>query len=125
MSNAFCDQPVTISIATVESANHTEILLTDLVCGQDHRLLNRLTPLVRRQSLSLDLSSVQRIDAAGIAALIALYRAASVAGNRFTVSNASSRVIKILTLVGLNRILVSQNAARASYSGPRLRKNAA
>jgi anti-anti-sigma factor len=125
MPSAICDQPVTGSITTVEPANHTEIFLADLVRGNDRRLLDRLTPLVCRQSLSLDLSSVQRIDAAGIAALIALYRAAHEAGHRFTVSKASSRVAKILALVGLDHILLSQNVVRTSYSGPQLRQNAA
>ena len=125
MPSAICDQPVTGSITTVEPANHTEIFLADLVRGNDRRLLDRLTPLVCRQSLSLDLSSVQRIDAAGIAALIALYRAAHEAGHRFTVSKTSPRVAKILALVGLDHILLSQNVVRTSYSGPQLRQNAA
>jgi len=115
-----CDQPVTGPIAAVEPLD-----LTELVRGHDRRLLDRVTPLVCRQSLSLDLSSVQRIDAAGITALSALYRAAQEAGHRFTVSNASPRVAKILALVGLDRILLSQNAVRTSHSGPRLRQYAA
>ena len=111
MTYALCDHPATEPIATAEPANRNEILLTDLVRGHDRLLLDRLTPLVRRQSLSLDLSSVQRIDAAGISALIALYRAAHEAGHCFTVSNASQRVEKTLTLVSLDRILLSHNAA--------------
>lgn len=114
MSTAICDQSFTGSFSTVKQAHRAEIILTDLVRGNDHRLLDRLTPLVRRQSLSLDLSAVQRIDAAGIAVLIALYRAAHEAGHSFTVSNSSPRVAKTLALVGLDRILLSQNAALSS-----------
>ncbi len=125
MSTTICNHPFTGSIAKAKTARQTEFIFTDLIRGNDRRLLDRLTPLVRRKSLALDLSSVQRIDAAGIAALIALYRAAHQAGHRFTVSKASPRVAKILALVGLDRILLSQNAVRISYSGPRLRQNAA
>jgi anti-anti-sigma factor len=120
MSNAICDQPATSLIAADEP-----LALTELVRGQDRLLLDRAMPLVRRQSLTLNLSSVQRIDASGIAALISLYRAAGEAGHRFAVSNASPRVAKILSLVGLDRILLSQNAAQASQPGPRLYRSAA
>ena len=111
MSNAICDHPFAELVATAPAANQTEFILSDLVRGQDRRMLDRLVPLVCRQSLSLDLSSVQRIDAAGIAALITLYRAAQEAGNSFTVSNSSPRVAKTLALVGLDRILLYRNAA--------------
>jgi anti-anti-sigma factor len=99
--------------------------MTELVRGSDRPLLDRLTPVVRRQSLSLDLSLVERIDAAGISALISLYRDALESGHRFTVCNASPRVAEILALVGLERILLSQNAIRAPHSGLQLRQNAA
>jgi len=91
--------------------------LTELVRGHDRRLLERMTPLVRRQSLTLDLHSVERIDAAGIAALILLYRSASEAGHCFSVSNPSPHVAEILAIVGLDRILVSHNAVHNSHSG--------
>lgn len=86
--------------------------LHELVRGQEQPLVERLTPLVRRQSVTLDLSHVERIDAAGIAALISLYGAAHNAGNEFAVTNASSRVVEILSLVGLDRILISHNAVQ-------------
>jgi anti-anti-sigma regulatory factor len=63
--------------------------------------------------VTLDLTHVERIDAAGIAALISLYWCADAAGNRFTVVNASAHVAEILALVGLDRILLSRNAAPA------------
>jgi len=120
MTNLICNQPATGSIAAVEPLEFTE-----LVRGHDQVLLDRVAPLVRRQSVSLDLSSVERIDAAGIAALISLYRAAREAGHRFTVSCATPRVVEILALVGLDRILLSQNAVMISHSGSRLRRSAA
>jgi anti-anti-sigma factor len=85
--------------------------LHELVRGQEQAIVTRLTPLVRRQSLTLDLTHVERIDAAGIAALISLYGCAHAAGNDFRVANASARVAEILVLVGLDRVLVSQDAA--------------
>ena len=99
--------------------------LTELVKGHDRDLLDRLAPLVRRQSLTLDLHSVERIDAAGIAALISLYRCACEAGHRFSVSNPSARVAEILALVGLNRILLSRNVVHISHSGHSLERSAA
>jgi anti-anti-sigma factor len=103
--------------------DHTEnILLTppdglhELVRGQEQRVVERFTPLVRVQSVTLDLTHVERIDAAGIAALISLYWCADAAGNRFSVVNASAHVAEILALVGLDRILLSRNAVPHAQS---------
>jgi len=90
--------------------------LTELVRGNEQILLAQLAPLVRRQNLTLDLYMVERIDAAGIAALIALYAGAHEAGYRFTVANPSPHVAEILALVGLERILISHNAVINSHS---------
>jgi|SRR5580692_5942668 anti-anti-sigma factor len=92
--------------------------LHELVRGQEQDLVSRLTPLVRRQSVTLDLMHVERIDAAGIAALISLYGCACAAGNNFSVVNASTRVAEILALVGLDRILISRNAVPCPQPEP-------
>ena len=84
--------------------------LHELVRGQEQCLLKALEPVVREQSVTLDMRQVERIDAAGIAALISLYGAAHSAGNEFAVINASHRVAEILALVGLDRILISHDA---------------
>jgi anti-anti-sigma factor len=89
---------------------------SELVRGQDRSLLDSVGPLVRLQDIALDLSGVERIDAAGISALISLYASAGATGHRFSVSNPSPRVAHILALVGLERILVSHNTVRASHS---------
>jgi anti-anti-sigma factor len=107
MTNEFCNTTASVAIWAGESR--------ELVRGQDRWLLERMIPLVRQQSLTLDLRSVERIDAAGIAALISLYRAASEAGHAFTVCNASARLAEILKLVGLDRILLSHDAVRPSH----------
>lgn len=80
--------------------------LHELVRGQERALVDRLTPVVSKQNVTLDLTHVERIDAAGIAALISLYGAARTAGNDFSVVNARTHVAEILTLVGLDRILI-------------------
>jgi anti-anti-sigma factor len=90
--------------------------LHELVRGQEQALVDRLTPLVKRHSVMLDLSHVERIDAAGISALISLYGAARNAGNEFGVVNASSRVSEILSLVGLERILISHDAVHPAHA---------
>jgi anti-anti-sigma factor len=86
--------------------------LHELVRGEEQRLVNELTPVVREQSVTLDMRLVERIDAAGIAVLISLYGEARMAGHEFAIINASHRVAEILQLVGLDRILISQNAQK-------------
>jgi anti-anti-sigma factor len=99
--------------------------LTELVRGSDQRLVEQMTPLVRRQCVALDLESVQRIDAAGVAALIQIYRIASESGHSFTVSHASPHVREILALVGLDRILLSHIVNANSHPGFRCERHAA
>jgi anti-anti-sigma factor len=90
--------------------------LHEIVRGQEQCIVERLTPVVRRQSVTLDCRHVERIDAAGIAALISLYGAARAAGNEFGLVNASTRVAEILRLVGLDRILIAEDAVRAQQA---------
>jgi anti-anti-sigma factor len=99
--------------------------LTELVRGNEQELLARLTPLVRSRSVILDLGQVQRIDAAGVAALISLHASAYEAGHCFTVVNTTPRVAEILSLVGLERILVSRNTVESSYPDSCLERSAA
>ncbi len=99
--------------------------LRELVRGSEHQLVEEMTPLVQRQSMLLDLGCVERIDAAGIAALISLYRIADESGHRFSVSNAAPHVAELLALVGLDRILLSRNAKQAPQCGNSLAQNAA
>ena len=84
--------------------------LHELVRGQERELVDRLTPVVSKRNATLDLIHVERIDAAGIAALISLYGAAHSAGNDFAVVNARTHVAEILRLVGLDRILSCRDA---------------
>jgi anti-anti-sigma factor len=82
--------------------------ITELVRGNDSALLERFMPLVRSQSVTLNLEAVKRIDAAGLAALITLYCTARESGHDFTIQNPSSHVAEILAVVGLDKLLVSQ-----------------
>jgi anti-anti-sigma factor len=128
MSSTMCNHAAT-SHTPAEwpaSSDATErINLTELVRGHDQDLFARLAPVVRRQSLILDLEMVERIDAAGIAALISLYRCATEAGHRFAISNPSAHVGEILAVVGLDRILLSQNVDPVSHARPRRQRPAA
>jgi len=99
--------------------------ITELVRGSEQELLGRLQPLVRRQNVTLDLENIERIDAAGLAALITLYCDACQAGYRFAISNPSPRVREILALVRLDTLLESQNAEEIPYFRPELQETAA
>jgi anti-anti-sigma factor len=99
--------------------------LTELVRGSDRSLLDEFTPIVRREDLALDLGHVEKIDAAGIAALITLYRAAVESGHGFHLANVSPRVREMLAIVGLDGILLSQSKGLASNPACGLTKNAA
>jgi anti-anti-sigma factor len=115
MTTTICNPATGLTIAPFEPAGAMK--LTELVRGNIQRLLDGMGPLVRRQSVTLDLASVVRIDAAGISALVSLYTAARDAGHNFAVTRATPRVSEILALVGLDRVLVSHNAASDSHSG--------
>ena len=95
---------------------HSVGQLTELVRGHEAALLERLLPLIRTRSVKLDLSPVQRIDAAGISALISLYCAATHAGFVFAVAHASPRVEEVLCLVGLEGILTGRDGAEKIFS---------
>jgi len=92
--------------------------LREIVRGQEQRLIEIMEPVVRRQSVTLDFGQVERIDAAGIAALISLYGTARLAGHEFTIVNATHHVAEILELVGLDQILLSHNAVPCPQSDP-------
>ena len=93
--------------------------IRQLVRGREQQFLEALQPLVDSRSVRLDLSSIERIDAAGLAALVSLYCAASKAGHGFAVVNPPRHVARILAIVGLDRILVSKVSGEALPPGPR------
>jgi len=78
----------------------------ELVRGRELQFLSEMLPIVHSQSVYLDLSSIERIDAAGLSALVSLYREACKAGYEFAIVNPSRRVARILAVVGLDRVLV-------------------
>jgi anti-anti-sigma factor len=110
---------------TMETPMITPENLHELVRGQEQNLLDKMEPLVRERSVTLDFRNVERIDAAGIAALISLYGNAHAKGHEFTIVNASHRVAEILSLVGLDRILISHIAVPCPQSDPCFERSAA
>jgi anti-anti-sigma factor len=92
----------------------------ELVRGAEASVVDALLPRVKRESVALDLSGVQRIDAAGIAALITLYCSAVEAGTDFSVVDPSHHVLELLRIVGLDSILMGDARlanARSSCAG--------
>jgi anti-anti-sigma factor len=92
----------------------------ELVRENEDRVEAELLPQVRQSSVALDLSQVERIDAAGIASLITLYCTAIEAGNEFYVVDPSIRVLELLRLVGLESILIPgiSSASQMSVDAP-------
>ncbi|MGA8044235.1 MAG: STAS domain-containing protein [Terracidiphilus sp.] len=101
----------------------------ELVRGQEQCLIERVAPVLQRNNVTLDLHNIERIDAAGIAALISLYRKALDADHEFTIIRAVPRVASILTLVGLDGILLSHDAVSPAVddaqAASRFRRSAA
>jgi anti-anti-sigma factor len=81
----------------------------ELVRGSEERVIEEILPRVKQESVALDLSGVERIDAAGIAALITLYCTSVEAGTEFFVVDPSSRVLDLLRVVGLESILIADD----------------
>jgi anti-anti-sigma factor len=79
----------------------------ELVRGTESQVIDELMPIIRQESVALNLSGVERIDAAGIAALITLYCTSVEAGTEFSVVDPSAHVLELLKLVGLEPILMA------------------
>jgi len=125
MTTATCTTMPNLMNTTVEPAELAELAGGQLVRGEDARLVERLQPLLLTHSVALDLTCVERIDGAGITALLALYQTARTAGHRFSVTNASVRVAEVLSAVGLDGFLISHNVVCNSQYGSRVSRSAA
>jgi anti-anti-sigma factor len=130
MTTAKYEPTSTLVMKAIEAADLYESELrqtaqSELVRGEDASLLARIEPLVRLRSVTLDLGGVERIDAAGITALVSLYRSARDAGHCFHVTNVPRRVARILKMVGLDRLLLSHNAVDGSQYDPCSQRSAA
>ncbi|MGO9325788.1 MAG: STAS domain-containing protein [Terracidiphilus sp.] len=109
----------------VEPVRNVVLRIKELVRGQEHGFLEELAPAVVRENVALDFGEVERIDAAGLAALITLYTDACKAGHTLTVSRPNRHVREILQIVGLDRILVAQPGAESSIGCMQLQGSAA
>jgi len=89
---------------------------TELVRGNEDRLMSLMAPIVQEQDAVLDMARVRRIDAAGIAALISIYGRSRSAGHTFHVCNVTPHVAEILKLVSLDHILVMHEVVRAPFA---------
>ena len=99
-----------LSISRTGSTTQFVSGIRQLVRGREQEILEELQPLVESCSVRLDLSSIERIDAAGLAALVSLYCAASNAGHDFAVVNPPRQVARILAIVGLDRSLLTKDS---------------
>jgi anti-anti-sigma factor len=107
-----------LNLASASNSPSAEIAVNcELVRGTEAQVIEVLMPRVKRESVALNLAGVERIDAAGIAALITLYCTSVESGNEFIVTDPSPHVLELLRIVGLESILVAD--------GPALRANQA
>jgi len=100
--------PPSNAIATIVAIDY------ELVRGSEDQIVNDLKQRVAAESVALNLAAVERIDAAGIAALITLYCTAVEAGTDFSVVSPSAHVLELLRIVGLESILVADARPRGS-----------
>lgn len=120
MNTGILEPAAMLKFQAAEPAEMRELMREESEC-----LLKRLRPLVAERNVMLDLTGVERIDAGGISALLTLYRSARDAGNRFSLVNVPARLREILTVVGLERLLVSHNLVQNSQYGAELHRPAA
>jgi anti-anti-sigma factor len=106
MNTALCQPEEALVVAPAH--------MTELVRGEEQCLVERVAPLLRDKDVVLDLNRIERIDAAGIAALISLYSASRNYGHKFSIKCVSPRVAEMLSLVRLDGILISHNVVFAS-----------
>lgn len=118
-------EPMATIVSAVQPAERAELTGSQLERGQAAGLVERLQPLVLQRDVTLDLTHVDRIDAAGITALITLYQSARESGHCFCLINASERVAHILCVVGLDHYLLSHNVVQNSHYGSTERRPAA
>jgi anti-anti-sigma factor len=95
----------------ISSASNSPVVVIavncELVRGSEAFVVEKVLPRVKQESVALDLSGVERIDAAGIAALITLYCTSVEARTEFFIVDPSAHVLELLRIVGLESILVA------------------
>ncbi len=109
----------------VERARNIVLRMKELVRGQEQQFLQELAPAVVSESVALDFGAVERIDAAGLAALITLYTDACKAGHTLTVSRPTRHVREILQIVGLDRVLLARFEGGCPLEDLQLQESAA
>ena len=94
------------TVALASSTAAVVFMNSELVRGVETQIVDELLPRVQQESVALNLAGVERIDAAGIAALITLYCTAVESGTEFSVVSPSAHVLELLQIVGLESILI-------------------
>jgi anti-anti-sigma factor len=82
-----------------------------LIRGEEDRLLVLALPMLEECGLTLDMSKVREMDAAGIGTLVFLWQCAERADKPFALVNPSRRVMQLLALVHLDDILIDRGFA--------------
>lgn len=102
-----------IAIDCIQASRQGAALLscpTELVRGKETEFLSAALPLAESSGLILDMSEVESLDAGGIGTLMILRQVAERGGHSLVLTDPSPRVAQILSLVGLDQILVCHPA---------------
>lgn len=96
-----------------------------LVRGVEEGFVAQLLPVIKQEDVALDLGGIERIDAGGITALLALRAEAAAAGRVLSITRTSARAEEILRLVGLGTQFSSREAKNGSQCETEMIRSAA
>jgi anti-anti-sigma factor len=97
-------QPVTYAINAYTDRARKIVCPPALVRGQEQPLLSLAMPALEKGDLTLDMSQVQMVDAAGLGMLVVLHHCAAQSGHRLRLLNPGPRVAQLLSLTRLDSV---------------------
>jgi anti-anti-sigma factor len=101
-------QPVTYAINAYTDRARKIVCPAALVRGHEQNLLAIAMPALEKGDLTLDMSQVTQLDAAGLGMLVVLHHCAAQSGHRLRLLNPGARVAQLLSLTKLDAIFTEQ-----------------
>jgi anti-anti-sigma factor len=97
-------QPVTYAINPYTDRARKIVCPAALIRGHEQSFLAIAMPALEKGDLTLDMSQVQQLDAAGLGMLVVLHHCAAQAGNHLRLLNPAPRVAQLLSLTKLDSV---------------------